>query len=320
MKRKTFVFIACFGIFLFSACNSENAMEIEIVDRFELEQIPSASGIEKVDDRYFAIGDNSPWLFELHSNYFILNKYLISSKDSIEGQVIPKKWKADFEAMTLMKWEADSALFIFGSGSKSPQRNAGMLIKLEGKLQLTKFDLTAFYEILKEEAKLTEEEINIEAAAVLGPRLYLFNRGKNKIISMKTADFHRFLTGKKDKIKLKVVSIELPIIDGIQAGFSGACADETFNRIIFTASVENTTNTIDDGEVLGSFVGILNKKELVQHFEPECELLTQLDETISIKAESITLKESTKKSLTCVIVTDSDGLASEVLEIKVKLN
>jgi hypothetical protein len=63
----------------------------------------------------------------------------------------------------------------------------------------------------------------------------------------------------------------------------------------------------------------LNKKELVQHFEPECELLTQYDETLTVKAESVTLKVSTKKSLTCVLVTDSDGLASEVLEIKIKL-
>lgn len=319
MKRKTFLSLTCLGLLLFSACNSENSMEIEIMDRFELEQIPSASGIEKVDDRYYVIGDNSPWLFELHSNYFILNKYQISSKDSIEGNIIPKKWKSDFEAMTSLEWEGEKALFIFGSGSKSPQRNSGMLIKLEDKLQLRNYDLTPLYELIMEEAKLSPEELNIEAAVVLGPRLYLLNRWDNKIISMKTSDFQKFINNEKDNIKIKVVSIDLPEIDGIDAGFSGACADEKFNRIIFTASVENTTNTIDDGAVLGSFIGVLDKKELVQHFQPECELLTQYDETLTVKVESISLKESIKKSLNCVIVTDSDGMASEVLELKVKL-
>lgn len=319
MKRKTILSLTCLGLLLFSACNSENTMEIEIVDRFELEQIPSASGIEHVGDRYFVIGDNSPWLFELHSNYFVLNKYQISSKDSIEGEIIPKKWKSDFEAMTSLKWENEDALFIFGSGSKSPQRNSGMLIKLNDKLQLSTYDLTLLYELIMEEANLSPEELNIEAAAVLGSRLYLFNRWDNKIISMKTVDFQKFINNEKEKIKLKVVTIDLPEIDGIDAGFSGACADEKFNRIIFTASVENTNNSIDDGAVLGSFIGVLDKKELIQHFQPECELLTQYDETMTVKVESVTLKESMKKSLNCVLVTDSDGMASEVLELKIKL-
>lgn len=292
-------------------------MTIKITDRFSLDQIQSASGIEYLDLKYWIIGDNLPWLYEVDDKLSILEKHVIFSVESLENGVIPKKVKHDFEAMTSMVWDGDSVLFIFGSGSKSPHRNQGLLIRLQDPLKLTKFDLSNFYELILEKAKLEEEELNIEAAAVLDGKLYLFNRGKNKLIIVKTKDFQNFILRKKDNIKIKVQTIDLPQVDGIQAGFSGATADEKFHRLLFTASVENTSNWVDDGAVLGSFVGVIDVTKLHHHYVPKCEILTEDENTLPLKAESISIKSSEKKHVKCLLVTDSDGGESEALEIDV---
>jgi hypothetical protein len=309
------------GVFLLTSCDSENKMNITIESRILLDQVPSASGIEFINNKFWVIGDNSPWLFELNDKLILLNKYQIFSTDSMEGETIPKKNKHDYEAMTSLLWEGNSALFIFGSGSKSPERNSGKLIQFGATNHVTNFDLTKLYELIREESKLEEDELNLEAAAVLGESIYLFNRGKNKLISLKIKDLSLFLKGETEKIKLKVITIDLPNIDGIQAGFSGAFGDEKYNRIIFTASVENTANWIDDGAILGSFVGILNVDELYNHFEPICQLLkNKQNDVLPIKVESITQKYTEKGKLNCVAVTDSDGQSSELLELEIRID
>jgi hypothetical protein len=309
------------GVFLLTSCDSENKMKVTIESRVSLDQVPSASGIEFINNKFWVIGDNSPWLFEFNDKLILLNKYQIFSIDSMEGETIPKKNKHDYEAMTSLLWEGDSAMFIFGSGSKSPDRNSGKLIQFGATKRVTNFDLTKLYELIRIESKLEEDEFNLEAAAVLGENIFLFNRGKNKLISLKINDLSLFLKGEKDKVKLKVITIDLPNIDGIQAGFSGAFGDEKYNRMIFTASVENTANWIDDGAILGSFVGIINIDELYNHFEPICQLLkNKQNDILPIKVESITQKYLDKDKLSCIIVTDSDGHSSELLELEIRID
>jgi hypothetical protein len=306
------------AFFILTACNSEKDMKLSIIDRMMLDQIPSASGIEHLNGHFWVIGDNSPWLFELTEQFIVVNRYKIFSTDSLENNVIPKKRKHDFEAMTGMIWEGDSALFIFGSGSKAPDRNSGKLIQLGSKLKETKFDLTEFYSWIKEEAKLNDEDLNIEAAAVLGKKLYLFNRGKNNLLVMDKEDFYHYLTGEKQHFKIKSYTIDLPNIEGTESGFSGATADEENNRLIFTASVENTANWIADGAVLGSFVGTIDVDKLHNHYVPTYEQIKQNNEDLLIKVESITIRSATQDQLDCILVTDSDGGNSELIEITLK--
>jgi hypothetical protein len=297
-------------------------MNAKIENSLTLHEIPSASGIEFLDGKYWLIGDNSPWLFEVNDVFEVAEKHPIFSMDFAENGTIPKSKKHDFEAMTALNWEGDSALFIFGSGSKN-NRFQGVLVKINNALNPTmdtqKFDLTDFYSLILEKAKLKEGELNIEAAAVLGDRLFLFNRGKNKVISLKVKHFIDYLSDTRETIKIKVKTIDLPEIDGIRAGFSGATADEKFQRIVFTASVENAADWVADGQVLGSFIGVLNLHSLENHAAPKCVLIKNKQEILRIKAESITLQESSEKSFRCLVVTDSDGGKSELLKLNVQL-
>ena len=315
-------FLAIFATILLFACESGEKMNASLENSVTLYDIPSASGIEFLDGKYWLIGDNSPWLFGVNDAFEVAEKHSIFSMDFTENGTIPKSKKHDFEAMTALNWEGDSALFIFGSGSKT-NRFQGVLVKMNNALRPSiatqKFDLTDFYSTILEKAKLKEGELNIEAAAVLGDHLFLFNRGKNKLISLKVKHFIDYLSGTRETIKIKVKTIDLPEIDGIRAGFSGATADEKFQRIVFTASVENTADWVADGEVLGSFIGVLDLHSLKNHAAPKCVLIKNKQEILRIKAESITLQESSENSFRCLVVTDSDGGKSELLKLKVQL-
>ena len=315
-------FPAIFATILLFACESGEKMNASLENSVTLYDIPSASGIEFLDGKYWLIGDNSPWLFGVNDAFEFAEKHSIFSMDFTENGTIPKSKKHDFEAMTALNWEGDSALFIFGSGSKT-NRFQGVLVKMNNALRPSiatqKFDLTDFYSKIQEKAKLKEGELNIEAAAVLGDHLFLFNRGKNKLISLKVKHFIDYLSGTRETIKIKVKTIDLPEIDGIRAGFSGATADEKFQRIVFTASVENTADWVADGEVLGSFIGVLDLHSLKNHAAPKCVLIKNKQEILPIKAESIALQKSSENSFRCLVVTDSDGGKSELLKLKVQL-
>lgn len=314
--KNTYWFLV-FGLFILLSCNPEKNMRITITNRMNLDNIPSASGLEKLSNKFWIIGDNSPWLFELNSGFNLLVKHAISPLDTIEGGIIPKKHKSDFEAMTSLIWEGDSALFIFGSGSGIKHRNIGKLVRMtKDGLTIINFNLSDFYELLRDEARLKESNFNIEAAAVLNNKLYLFNRGKNKLIILKLDEFKKYLEGEPIKLKIKSYSIDLPEMDGIVAGFSGACADPENNRLIFSASVENTGNWIDDGQVLGSFVGIIDVDQLHHHYYPKSIALETNETSIPIKVESLSILHAEKNKLDCYLVTDSDGGISELLTVE----
>jgi hypothetical protein len=297
-------------------------MEINLISRTHLHDIPSASGIEFLNGHYFVIGDNSPWLYQLDKTFQTEQRIQIGSIDSLENEVEPKSRKKDLEAMCGFLDGGDSVILVIGSGSKSPIRDHAKMIRWQNDKPIVKdYDLFSFFDYVKKKAKLDDDEFNLEAAAVLDDQLFMFNRGNNKIIQCSLKKFMSFLNGEieADEVKLKVTKVELPEIEGIEAGFSGAASDEAHERILFTASVENTANWIDDGAVLGSFVGMIDLKDLSQHYKPKTVLLRDPKGVIQVKVESITLSQVQQGSLNCVLVTDSDGGESEILEVAVRI-
>lgn len=294
-------------------------MILKLTNRTELKGIPSASGIEKIADAYWVVGDNSPWLYKIDTELRLLDKIAIHDTTNLISGVLEKSDKHDSEAMISFSEGNEMYVLLIGSGSKETRKRAKMINVESGEL-IKDYDLTSFYDILMEEAKLDEEDLNIEAAAIAKNRLYLFNRGKNKVISMKFVNFLEYLRNGSEELKMKSLTIDLPKLDGIQSGFSGAVADPQFNRIIFTASVENTSNWIDDGAVLGSFIGILNMDDLHHHYIPESALIEDHNGVLELKAESVTIQNSTNKRLECLLVTDSDGGQSEILSLEIKFN
>lgn len=73
------------------------------IDHFQiLEDVPSASGVVKYGDGFYAVGDDSPYLFQLDSEFKLISKRLIYSTEKLEGITLPKFFKPDFEVLNCL--------------------------------------------------------------------------------------------------------------------------------------------------------------------------------------------------------------------------
>lgn len=107
----------------------------------------------------------------------------------------------------------------------------------------------------------------------------------------------------------------------MQAKFSGASFMPYENKIIFTASIENNVNPVADGEIFGSYIGIIHTEELKDNYQPECVILADKNQHLKIKVESVEIltKHNAGKSK-LLLVTDSDGGDSEIIKVRLKRN
>ena len=230
----------------------------------------------------------------------------------LKGNRIRKKKKADLETLEAI---SEDELVIFGSGSKSPHRDVLIRVLLGDEPQIQKYYITDFYNHLKSLPILEKTELNIEATAFSNGFLYLFNRTNNVIIRFNYQDFIAYLSNKNIP-KIETNQVTLPKIKGFEAGFSGAVAQNS-SSIFFTASVEATDDSYNDGEIIGSLVGELNVSDFQNSTVTQFEVIP--DNNKALKVESVTIsncKSTRNKEL--VLITDDDKGNTEIIKISVK--
>lgn len=271
--------------------------------------------MEKIGEDLWIIGDDSPVLFVLDSDLSIKKTIpLLAGAGEFEKR-IPKLEKPDFEATTLIQSDGKNELFIFGSGSFSPQRDLLIRIDVNHHTESRTQSLTRFYAEIRKIAFLRINDFNIEAAASDLEKLWLFNRGINGACIFKISDFLSFLDEEGPFPIPEIHSFQLPQIVGLEARLSGASFTPNEEWIVCTASLENTGNWIDDGEVLGSFIGIIKPHSLESEFIP----IMDENKLLKVKVESVTVcKAISDQCLHLYLVTDGDSTSSELL--KVELN
>lgn len=290
-------------------------MKLKLLSRKTLHSIPSASGIELYKNKIYIIGDDAGWLFILDKNYQLLEKIPLLKKKKLSNKPIPKKHKPDLEAMTFIKYGGENILLIFGSGSKPTKREKLFMVYPERKHAVKQYSLAELYVDLVGK-KIQTSTLNIEAASANTSSIYLFHRGniskKNIVFEYSLKEFVGFILKEKKKAPQSAFRVcRLPQINTIPAGFSGASMLDD-KRILFSASVEDTENEIDDGEVLGSFIGILNP----ENQKLDCAALKKGPKPMELKIESVCLLQSQDTKHTLLAVTDSDGGDSELLELE----
>ena len=301
-------------------------MHLTLSSRLPLPNIPSASGIEITGKHIYMIGDDSPFLFRLNKKLEVLEKIQIASTKDLAGDRIPKKQKSDWEAMTLVQHKGMNEIFVFGSGSKKKRK---VLVRIgydEKPVSVKTSSLKELYKKIIKTTGISKDDLNIEAAAANKEFLFLFNRGVNLVLKYKLKEIFSYLDNGSIPTP-EVFKINLPSIKNIQSGFSGATFVPGENKIIFCASVENSSNWIDDGEVLGSFIGLIDLEELFQSSKtlekfpghtPDCLPIKEAGQILKIKVESVAVKGLSNKELELLLVTDSDGGVSEIIEARLK--
>ena len=291
------------------ACNDPD-MKISVLNNIKVENIPSGSGIIRSGELYYIIGDDTQFLFTLNKDFKAISKIpLLDSVNFSEDRIIKSK-KPDFEALEMI---GKNEIVVFGSGSKSPERNIFIRILLKDPMIIERYDISELYNNLRNLPILKDSELNIEATAFRNNQIFLFNRKKNLIIKFNYQDLLTYIKGERDFPEPEIRQFYLPKINGIEAGFSGATAIQDEAKIIFTASVENTDNAYDDGEILGSFIGMIDisNNKISQFFE-YCEIPNT---AANLKVESVTIEEEISSGETKVIlITDDDMGNSTLLE------
>lgn len=290
-------------------------INLNIINR-KLLDVPSASGIIKHKENYFVIGDDSPFLFKLNSDYDVIGKFHIHSNQYLVNDHIPKIHKPDFEAIHKIN---DREALIFGSGSKSPERDVCVLVNLDNPDQFQSFNIASFYARLKGFESMSTSQLDIEAITCVKDRLYLFNRGNNLVFECSLAAFLDYCKVGTTIPIITLHNFELPELSGLSAGFSAATYFLNKNFILFTAAVEDAPNAYNDGPILGSFLGLIPFENNVINTSTITEIIPQAD--FSLKVEGLCIAEEiSENKFQLVMVTDNDGKPSEILEAEVILS
>ena len=238
-------------------------MTATILTENPLPGLPSASGVEILGDVASVIGDDSPFLYQLDAATLALTVRiaLFDAGAAFATGRLPKHTKPDLECMAALTWpDGRPGLLLLGSGSQ-PNRARGWFVPHENPVP-EPVDLAPLYALL---VPLLPAGVvlNLEAAATTATELLLFQRTVGRadaalLFVLPLAEALRFLVGPVGAAAPAVHQLvfELPLLGGYPAGFSGATFVD--GLLFVSASVENTADAVLDGDVLGSYVGVVD--------------------------------------------------------------
>jgi hypothetical protein len=272
---------------------------------------PSGSALEFHHNVIYLIGDDSNKILCLNNELDITSQIKLFDFD---GDRIPKKDKPDFEACTIL----NNQLFIFGSGSKIPQRTSLYIFDIDTQ-QIAIKSLQSLYENMI--ATNDIQELNIEGITTINNSFLFFNRANNKQQN-KLIILDDFNPNDLANTALKFVLIEIENFKGYQLGISGATYFQENDIMYLTASAEDTDNAYDDGEIVGSVLYIIHNASSV-FLQDKIVLngpiiLEEIDVTLSKqKIESVCVLSYNEHSTDLILVADNDNGKSELFMISI---
>lgn len=309
--------LCCFCLTLLSCKMQSRSFEVVVENVQLLNTVPSGSGIVADGDSIFIIGDDATAIFKLsRSTNEFRSIPLLNNNASLAR--IPKPDKHDLECLTLAEFDGRESLFAFGSGSVSPQRDSLLIINADDPLRQQWVSLRSLYETLRELS--STHELNIEGSVITGNTLFLFNRSGNQLYLISMEVFAAYIQKEQANLlnSIKVHTVSLPLVNGIQSSLSGGCAlpDGT---ILFSASLESAPNIYDDGDIGGSFIGIISMED-----KPVVKSISQLRDkqgkVLADKLESIDVVGSySNGDIKAIAVADNDDGKSKIFELRITI-
>lgn len=329
MFNKIVVAMFAMGAMAQVSAKSMDNLSLELGPSVLNTELSSASGLVSYGKSLYAVGDDSPWLFKLNQRFNIKDKHLIKDYPMTDDGRIVKAVKPDYEAMAMVEHELQDWFLILGSGSKAEVREWGYMISKNTKKEI-ETSLAPLYAQLYQAGGFTgDQELNIEGLAIAKDKAFIFNRGNsggNLIFVLDKAELVDYMVGKTTQVtELKTFTVTLPTVAGFEAGLSGGEFWVEGKSLVYTASVEATGDAYNDGEILGSFIGLIplkafNKQstniDLTANSVP---LLNDAGQPIITKVESIAIVESDKDEISGALVSDNDDGTSEFFSFELEV-
>jgi hypothetical protein len=310
-------------LILTSACIEEQKEASAVVQyQRTVSNFASGSGMEYYEGYFWAVGDDSPYLYKLDSMGLVKRVWQIWPLEHLEGGRIKKKQKPDFEAVAIEEVHGEPHLFIFGSGSKPPQRDVIIWGSMNNLDSLKTIDATHLYNHIRVSAHKNSRQLNIEGAMFFENHLILLNRNGNELYRLDKQRFFESLSQPSDSlidVFIDKTVFKLPKIESLEGTFSGACLIPGTSKMLFTASVERTNDWVDDGAILGSFVGIIDLNDLTSNSPIICVAVsTPEGEIYKGKIEAPAVSSNQSKPMQLFAITDDDEVETEFLHISIK--
>ena len=313
---KRICFLLCMVSFTFVACRNKNKGDsLTIETETVLDSVPSGSALAIHNDTVYIIGDDATGVYTLNLEDYSYQKIAIPGFLYSEYRE-PKDTKRDFEAAGIIEWQNSKYLCAFGSGSKKNLRDSLLLFNLDDHNNQRIFSLSGFYSELQRQTATDPTHWNVEGATVVGGNLVVCNRGNNMIILVRLQEFLEYLLDNKSAFpQIAFHRVKLPVIENREARFSGICTLSD-SLLLFCASVEDTPDWIQDGPVMGSYIGvysILKNELVVSHLLKDKE-----GRILKEKIESIDVLNQEKGTINLLAIADNDNGSSKLFRLNLR--
>ena len=321
MKNITFLIVL---ISFFTSCCShlQPTLQISDIEITHRDDFSSASGVTIDNGITYIVGDDIPYILFMDENQNIFDTIWLTEGDSMKNDRLPYHMKPDYEAMEITDINRQKEIIIISSGSKQTTRDTAIIVNTKSRI-MHKKNLRPFYESIKKHAGFPEgKEINIEGLAISNKNAYLFHRGNlsgNLIIEVPTEDFISYMKTDDDFPEYSTYYFNLPSHENVVSGFSGATILPDMSAILFTASMEDMKDEISDGEILGSYIGILPLSG-IENGEVITEILSDNNKILPMKLEGISISKTPNiNSFDAVAVCDNDDGTSDIIKFNIEI-
>lgn len=264
-----------------------NKIKLELF--FKLVGLGATSGLVIDGDSLFLISDNGSFLYEYHFQSSKLESIRLFENSQAN---LLKSEKLDFESIVKHNY----SLFLFGSGS-TEKRMTAVEYNLKNK-NINTIDLTPLFTQIKISTGIDSKNINIEGVVKYNKKWLFFQRGNGTAAQNGVIQFENTFI---NPTKMNFIPIVLPQFNNVNATFTDAILVK--DKIYFLATAENSNSTYEDGNVLGSWIGILNADTL------QLEFYAQISN--QNKMEGITLYKNSKAEIEFLLCEDND---TDILE------
>lgn len=298
-------------------------MKVRCTHERVLAGIPSASAVELIGESLLLFGDDARALYVLDRERALAEVVPLPGIAPGEGR-LPKHEKPDIEAAFAYSCFGDTHVIAFGSGSSGTTRDGGFHVRVDarGAVRIDNLALGDLYRSLRQAAEIGPAGVlNIEGAAITEDHAFLAQRAAgrsgNYLIRFERAAFIDWLGNDAPPPAAEFFPVALVRVNGVEAGLTGLAFSPLHRRLFFTAAVEERDDPVQDGAVLGSFVGSFCWTGEQPPVLENCEVPDNLPATR--KLESICLLQENPGGVQAVAVADDDLGSSHLVELSILL-
>jgi len=288
--------------------------------------VRAASSLVRVGDSMLAIQDDAHFVALIDPDSWEVRAIPLppgpGGKRQFDDLRGTKGLKLDLEACVVVPEAAGATLIAFGSGA-TPQRERILVMRAvtAPAPDIRLVEATALYAALRAPA-FAGSELNLEGAVLLpsGKTLRLFQRGNgaprgalqpvDATCDIAWPDLAAYLDDPTTAAPPPLQAItryHLGLLDGARLTFTDATPGP--NAILYCAAAERSPNAVDDGEVVGSALGLLPPTGA-----PRYAPIVDFDgELLPLKIEGLLLDEHDPTLVFLVADADDPLLPSELL-------